>query len=167
MGYGSYTVTRNGERIEAGYLVDAECDKEGCDEAIDRGLAYLCGQTPGGDEYGCGFYFCGHHMTVDQLCEACSAKATEANTWTHPGTGWTYDLRNLYLPPGEPYRPDGWVWKHLGDYHDGVPVLVPVKQPGLEPGGHLGCVITEYDFRVAGSVAWGQQLADRAGNSRG
>ncbi len=162
MGYGSYTVTRNGKEIEAGYLVDARCDKKWCRRRIDRGLAFLCGQTPGGDEYGCGFYFCARHLSYNQLCEACSAKATEANTWTHPGTGEEFDLRDLYLPPGERYKPDGWVWKHLGDFRDGVPILVPVKQPGLTPGRHSGCVITEYAFEVAGSVAWRQQLADRA-----
>lgn len=161
MGYAHYTVTRNGEEIEAGYGVDAECDKEECDAAIDRGLAFLCGQTPGGDEFGCGFYFCAAHMNGDQLCEACSAKATAENTWADPGTGFEYDLRDLYLPPGERYSPDGWVWKHLGTFRDGVPVLVPVKQPGLTPGRHSGCVITEYAFEVAGSVAWRQQLADR------
>lgn len=162
MGYGSYVVTRNGEEIEAGYGIDAECDKDSCDAAIDRGLAFLCGQTPGGDEEGCGYYFCGAHMLGDQLCEVCSARAAEANTWTNPASGFAYDLRDLYLPPGERYAPDGWVWKHLGDFRDGVPILVPVKQPGLTPGVHSGCVITEYDFEVAGTVAWRQQQADRA-----
>jgi hypothetical protein len=164
MGYAYYKVVRNGEEIEAGYSVEAECDKEGCNDPIDRGLAFLCGQTPGGDEYGCGFYFCAQHMNGDQLCEACSEKAAEENTWTDPATGFSYDLRDLFLPPGEPYKPDGWVWKHFGDFHDGVPILVSVKQPGLTPGNHTGCVITEYDFEVAGSVAWRQQLTDRANN---
>lgn len=167
MGYAAYEVYRNGEKIEAGYAVEAVCDKDGCNEKIDRGLAYLCGQTPGGDEFGCGGYFCGQHLTGGQQCQPCSEKADAANSWTDPATGFTYDLRDQYLPPGEPYRPDGWVWKHLGTYQDDVPVLVPVKLPGLTPGGHSGCAITEYDFEVAGAVEWRQLLADKAAAAKG
>lgn len=47
---------------EAGYDVDAECDEKDCKTGIDRGLGYLCGDTPGGDEYGCGGYFCCEHL---------------------------------------------------------------------------------------------------------
>ncbi len=162
MGYARYEITRIGQRIEAGYAVEAECDKPGCNERIDRGLAYLCGQTPGGDEYGCGGYFCAKHMLGDQMCESCAAKATEANRWTNPETGEEFDLRDEFLPEGEPFEPDGWVWKHLGTFQDGVPVLVPVKLPERRPGRHSGCVITAYRFLVAGSVAWGQQLAEKA-----
>jgi len=162
MGYARYEIFRNGEKIEAGYAVEAVCDKDGCTNKIDRGLAYLCGQTPGGDEYGCGGYFCADHLTYNQQCQPCGEKADEANSWVHPGTGATYDLRDLYLPPGEAYRPDGWVWKHLGDFRDDVPILVPVKPPDLRPGAHSGCVITEYAFEVAGSVAWRQEHADKA-----
>lgn len=162
MGYARYEIFRNGEKIEAGYAVEAVCDKDGCTNKIDRGLAYLCGQTPGGDEYGCGGYFCADHLTYNQQCQPCGEKADEANSWVHPGTGATYDLRDLYLPPGEAYRPDGWVWKHLGDFRDDVPILVPVKLPDLRPGAHSGCVITEYAFEVAGSVAWRQEHADKA-----
>jgi hypothetical protein len=77
MGYASYTITRRGEEIEAGYAVPDICNKEGCSEEIDRGLAFLCGQHPGGDEYGCGGYFCYSHLLlsveegVPQRCEAC------------------------------------------------------------------------------------------------
>ncbi|MFI1095126.1 hypothetical protein [Streptomyces sp. NPDC020917] len=59
-----YTVWRNGEQINAGYGVEAVCEEPGCDEGIDRGLAFLCGVTPGGDEYGCGGYFCGKHLNI-------------------------------------------------------------------------------------------------------
>ncbi|KEF04633.1 MULTISPECIES: hypothetical protein [Streptomyces] len=38
------------------------CEEPGCEKQIDRGLAYLCGETPGDDEYGCGGYFCGEHL---------------------------------------------------------------------------------------------------------
>lgn len=59
MGYGYYTV--GPDNRPAGYYVLATCDKRGCDEEIDRGLGYLCGDTPHdewSDEPGCGRYFC-------------------------------------------------------------------------------------------------------------
>lgn len=80
MGYGAYTITRNGQTIEAGYLVEAVCEEDDCGEKIDRGLAYLCGETPGGDENGCGHYFCAGHlyMPLDgpngQYCGTCIEK---------------------------------------------------------------------------------------------
>jgi len=81
MGYAYYEITRNGEKIEAGYSVETVCEaKEGCGEKIDRGLAHLCGAQPGGDEYGCGGYFCGHHLygssvpIAGGLCASCRDK---------------------------------------------------------------------------------------------
>ena len=59
MGYAYYMLA---DGREAGYGVPDVCNEEGCDEPIDRGLAYLCGESPGGDEYGCGGYFCGAHL---------------------------------------------------------------------------------------------------------
>lgn len=47
---------------DIGYGVPATCDHPGCDEAIDRGLAYVCGGEPFGGDYGCGLYFCGSHL---------------------------------------------------------------------------------------------------------
>jgi hypothetical protein len=78
MGYAHYEITRNGEKIEAGYSVETVCEETGCKEKIDRGLAYLCGETPGGDEHGCGGYFCGQHLLgspvpeASGLCQSCS-----------------------------------------------------------------------------------------------
>jgi len=46
---------------EIGYGIGATCDQRGCDEVIDRGLGYVCGPMHGGDEGGCGRYFCGEH----------------------------------------------------------------------------------------------------------
>lgn len=74
MGYGAYKVIRNGEEIEAGYLIEAECEAEGCTTRIDRGLDQLCGEVPGGDENGCGGYFCSNHMMYYNTCESCGAK---------------------------------------------------------------------------------------------
>lgn len=90
MGYAHYEVIRSdGIKIEAGYAVDATCEQDDCDAEIDRGLAYLCGRTPGGDEHGCGGYFCGrhHYMSgedeVGDLCGPCIATYRRE----HPANG--------------------------------------------------------------------------------
>lgn len=83
MGYGHYVLD---DGREAGYNVSATCDEPDCTAEIDRGLAYLCGETPGGDEYGCGGYFCGAHLFYNlrlpegtpQLCSGCIDKAVQA-----------------------------------------------------------------------------------------
>ncbi|MFD3719848.1 hypothetical protein [Streptomyces sp. NPDC058674] len=62
MGNAFYEIRRNGLMIEAGYGVEAECERTGCTERIDRGLAYLCGEMPGGTEHACGGYFCHGHL---------------------------------------------------------------------------------------------------------
>jgi hypothetical protein len=85
MGYAHYTINRNGLQIEAGYGVEDICNRDDCNEKIDRGIAYLCGATPGGDEHGCGYYFCGYYFCgghmfgspaddVPQLCGTCLAR---------------------------------------------------------------------------------------------
>lgn len=66
-----------------GYTHDATCDAPGCEAQIHRGLSYVCGNMHGGDEYGCGRYFCTPHMTCvemhdgshNQLCADCYAIA--------------------------------------------------------------------------------------------
>lgn len=67
MGWGS-GVSHDGRKI--GYSVDAECDKPGCTEKIDRGLAFLCGdlsEVLHGSGYGCGKYFCHSHLFFADL----------------------------------------------------------------------------------------------------
>ncbi|MEW9530726.1 hypothetical protein [Microbispora sp. NPDC049125] len=81
MGYGYYLVHRNGQQIEAGYLVPDICNEDDCYQEIDRGLDCLCGRQPGGDEYGCGGYYCDSHLyfsrRVDEpeMCKRCLAAA--------------------------------------------------------------------------------------------
>ena len=77
MGYARYTVQRQGREIEAGYAVPDRCNRRWCWAGIDRGLDHLCGRTPGGDEHGCGGYFCGKHLhsaalDVGKLCPGCA-----------------------------------------------------------------------------------------------
>lgn len=81
MGYASYTVTRRGEEIEAGYAIEDTCNEKGCAATIDRGLDYLCGELPGGGENGCGGYFCGEHLfrsDPDGRCARCLAAEEKA-----------------------------------------------------------------------------------------
>ncbi|MFJ8923879.1 hypothetical protein ACIREK_30930 [Streptomyces sp. NPDC102415] len=159
MGYASYEITRNGQTIQAGYSIEATCEKTGCTEKIDRGLGHLCGQTPGGDEHGCGGYFCGQHLHANNQCETCSAAATKANTWVNPVTGDEYDLRDHYLPLGTPYDPTLPVWVHRGDYRDGVPLLTAVNGPGLQPTGASPQLISDGEWEDIARVAHRQRVA--------
>lgn len=69
MGYANYTLP---DGREAGYGVEAKCDKPDCDTKINRGMDYLCGEAPDGhraaDEAGCGKYHCPTHQ-LDHACE--------------------------------------------------------------------------------------------------
>ncbi len=47
---------------DIGYGVPAWCDHPKCNEEINRGLGYVCGNAPYGGEYGCGLYFCSKHL---------------------------------------------------------------------------------------------------------
>lgn len=59
MGYQCYEID---EFRDGGYGVPAWCDHPGCTEQINRGVGYMCGDNPhGGDEFGCGLFFCGDH----------------------------------------------------------------------------------------------------------
>jgi hypothetical protein len=65
---------------DIGYGVPAVCDHPGCGAEIDRGLSYVCGSHPYGEERGCGLFFCAPHLWYNddgiQLCEHC-VNATE------------------------------------------------------------------------------------------
>lgn len=88
MGYAYYEIYRNGEKIEAGYSVETACEEDGCKAKIDRGLAYLCGKMPGGDEHGCGGYYCGQHLHMApgkgmrDLCTRCCERADQEEART-------------------------------------------------------------------------------------
>lgn len=79
MGYGSYEIAAGplaGQ--EGGYNVAATCGHEGCDAEIDRGMYFMCGDSPhGGTEDSCGMFFCEAHLEViggveRQRCTACA-----------------------------------------------------------------------------------------------
>ena len=75
---------------DIGYGVPAICDHPGCGKQIDRGLAYVCGSGPYGEEHGCGLFFCLAHLGMTdrgQLCERCDegkepfAPTKDTNEW--------------------------------------------------------------------------------------
>jgi hypothetical protein len=78
MGWGRCGTDSRGRPI--GYYYAARCDEPGCRAKIDRGLAYVCGGMHGGDENGCGEYFCSEHRFMaservgsygGELCRRC------------------------------------------------------------------------------------------------
>lgn len=76
MGYGYYVI----DGMERGYSVEDICNKEGCEVEIDRGLAYLCGQSPYQDSDNCARYFCASHLVYTaqgQRCHECAALIPE------------------------------------------------------------------------------------------
>lgn len=46
---------------DIGYGVPATCDHPDCDEKIDRGMSYACGEFV--SDFGCGLYFCFKHLS--------------------------------------------------------------------------------------------------------
>ena len=72
MGWGNCGTDSQGRPI--GYVFEAICDHPDCNEVIDRGLSYVCGDMHGEDEY-----FCEKHKhsvqypdgTCTSLCDDC------------------------------------------------------------------------------------------------
>lgn len=156
MGYAHYEIIRNGEKIEAGYSVETVCEETGCKASIDRGLAYLCGKQPGGDEHGCGGYYCEQHLYGDNQCKRCAEAADEANQWIHPETGEEFDLRDQFLPTGQRYDGRGIVWKHTGNWQDEVPLLEPVYAHTQIGAPGAAKLIIEGEWENAAIVAYRQ-----------
>ncbi|MEU0831279.1 hypothetical protein [Streptomyces sp. NPDC005969] len=160
MGYAFYEITRpNGETTEAGYDVEAVCERNGCEAKIDRGLAYLCGKTPGGDEHGCGGYFCENDLYGDNQCKPCSEAADKANAWIHPVTGERFDLRDHYLPAGAEYDARGTVWKHLGEFDGDTPLLTPIYAIDVRPTGEAPRRIKDGEWEEAARAIHRQMMA--------
>lgn len=87
MGWGNCGTDSNGRPI--GYNFEATCDHPGCQEKIDRGLSYVCGNMHGHDEVGCEEYFCSKHkrtfidydddLTV--ICDSCAKLHLDSGDW--------------------------------------------------------------------------------------
>lgn len=160
MGYAHYEIVRNGETIEAGYGVEAVCEEDGCKAKIDRGLAYLCGKHPGGDEHGCGGYYCEQHLYggVSQ-CKRCSEAADKANRWVHPETGEEFDLRDQFLPAGSSYDARGIVWRHAGNWQNEAPLVEPVYAHSQTPAPGAAKMLTEGEWEEVGRIIYRQILS--------
>ena len=79
---------------DIGYGVPALCDHPACQESINRGLSYVCGQDVYGGEHGCGLFFCGDHLLWARkqktfVCERCHAgldpfePTPDSEEWVH------------------------------------------------------------------------------------
>ncbi len=90
MGWGDCGTDSQGRPI--GYVHPATCDHPGCDEQIDRGLSYVCGDMHGEDEVSCEKYFCSKHRphTVFHqesrgeylgICDECAAELLKSGDW--------------------------------------------------------------------------------------
>jgi hypothetical protein len=61
---------------DIGYGVPTICDHPKCNEEIDRGLGYVCGEDVYGGEKGCGLFFCGkHQIGKHQRCPQCTYRS--------------------------------------------------------------------------------------------
>ncbi|MFD9072091.1 hypothetical protein [Streptomyces lasiicapitis] len=160
MGYAHYEIYRNGQKIEAGYAVAATCEEDGCGNRIDRGLSYLCGKMPGGDEHGCGGYYCENHLSCANQCKRCSDAADKVNTWVHPETGEEFDLRDQFLPAGQSYDARGIVWRHAGQRYGGIPVLEPIYAHGQVAAHGDTRLITDGEWENAAAVRHRQWRED-------
>jgi hypothetical protein len=161
MGYARYEITRpNGDRIEAGYAVPTTCEEPDCNTQIDRGLAYLCGKDPRGDEHGCGGYFCEQHLYGDNQCTRCATAADEANRWIHPDTGEEFDLRDRFLPAGSWYDGRGIVWRYAGHQRAGVPVLEPVHNHSNVAAHGESRLLTDGEWEDVGRILH-RQMAEQ------
>lgn len=94
MGYQVYE--RNGR--DCGYGVPAICEQPGCEERIDRGLGFLCGEI---GETGCGRYFCEKHRHFGSKIGT-NGDLVEAS----------YCKRCLERKPPYPMKPDTADWVH-------------------------------------------------------
>ena len=70
----SWQVYENSDGRWCGYGVPAICDHPTCSEQIDRGVTFVCGDTPGGGDHGCGLYFCADHMSWVYRGPRCSVQ---------------------------------------------------------------------------------------------
>ena len=60
----------HGLKRDVGYGVPCICEYPGCNEEINRGLGYVCGDMHGEDEDSCALYFCEKHGGISR-CDRC------------------------------------------------------------------------------------------------
>lgn len=111
MGYQIYEV---GPRW-GGYGVPAICEQPGCNEKIDRGMAYACGGEPF-SELGCDRYFCGKHLEYEcWKCDGSEEKCDHDNTKKNCSCMCAEVCERCAKgEPPFPYKPETKEWiKHL------------------------------------------------------
>lgn len=92
MGWGDCGTDSEGRPI--GYVFPATCDHPGCNEEIDRGLSYACGDMHGTTFAGCEGYFCEKHrqntviISADEVetayetvCDSCARQLLASGEW--------------------------------------------------------------------------------------
>lgn len=101
---------------DIGYGVPAICDHPKCNKEIDRGLSYVCGEPPYGQEHGCGLHFCWEHLSGER-----GPREEKYTVCTRCGN---------YKPPFKP-KPDTAEWEEWkltdeswGPWRDDNPDLV-------------------------------------------
>lgn len=105
-----YAFGQNNNGREIGYGVTATCDLEGCEEKIDRGMAYCCGGGEGiqnagmEDEPYCGGFFCAKHLNYgvhgfdEAVCPDCleQLQCQDCDGAGHDGDGDPCDTCDSY-----------------------------------------------------------------------
>lgn len=80
MGYQVYEI----DGRFCGYGVPSYCEQPGCNEEIDRGMAFCCGGEPDA-EHGCGLYFCTKHLHYHDFKDGeCAEVCKRCHTYKSP-----------------------------------------------------------------------------------
>lgn len=98
---------------DIGYGVIATCDHPKCDEKIDRGMSYCCGEYT--TEHGCGLYFCSKHLQLIDIEEPEQQGVTKPIDTGDFYTGCDRCAKGQAPYDPKPDHPD-WVWWKLNHH---------------------------------------------------
>lgn len=104
---------------DIGYAVPAYCDHPDCNEEINRGLGYVCGEEPYGGDHGCGLFFCGKHLMFHEtrgcVCAACYDRRKKPFTAKPDHPDWIqWKLTDESWAEWRAQNPE-WVEKHTAE----------------------------------------------------
>jgi hypothetical protein len=100
---------------DIGYAIEATCDHPGCEEQINRGISYACGQMHGENGVDCEKYFCDahlrslvitnncHHGSCCRVCDECAQILREQCGFIENSEGSLFDPAEIeaeLYPPG-------------------------------------------------------------------
>ena len=99
MGWADCGTDTNDRHI--GYAFEAICDYEGCNEKIDRGLSYVCGDMHGEDEVSCEKYYCENHRNnyIEwddkelKICDECKNILIDSGEWAENEDGIIKEMK--------------------------------------------------------------------------